>query len=303
MPESRVKPSRTELPMPAVSDQEVHLPRPIFVVSDGTGETAEKLVRAALLQFNEVLVHVRTFPDVTERDQLARLFRMAAREHSIVVTTLVRSDMRHAASELAQEHQVTTVDAIGSLLGQLSDFLAAVPEGVPGRMHQADDAYFNRVAAVEFTVKADDGKEPRLLPDADLVLVGVSRTSKTPLSVFLAHKGYKVSNVPVVLGRPVPEELYAIDQRRIFALTIDPESLQEIRKQRLRTMGLPGRSNYGEIDYILAELEFADELFRRNAGWPVIDVTRKAVEETAATIIKILHERGMHSDWREPGQL
>lgn len=279
------------------------LPRPIFVVSDGTGDTAEKLVRAALLQFKEVVVHVRTFPQVNEREQLARLFRLAARERSIVVTTLVRSDMRRAAAELAKEHRVRTVDAIGSLLVQLSDFLESVPEGVPGRMHRADDAYFQRVAAVEFTVKADDGKDPRLLPNADIVLVGVSRTSKTPLSVFLAHKGYKVSNVPVVLNRPIETEVYDVDQRRIFCLTIDPGSLQEIRRQRMATMRMSSNTPYGDMDHILAELEWAEELFRRNPSWPVIDVTNKAVEETAATILKIIHERGMGSDWREPGQL
>jgi len=279
------------------------MPRPIFVVSDGTGDTAEKLVRAALLQFKEVVVHVRTFPQVNEREHLARLFRLAARENAIVVTTLVRADMRKAAMELSKEQRIRTVDAIGSLLGQLSDFLESVPEGVPGRMHRADDAYFQRVAAVEFTVKADDGKEPRLLPDADIVLIGVSRTSKTPLSVFMAHKGYRVSNVPVVLDRPVTDEVYTIDQRRIFALTIDPGSLQEIRQQRLQTMRMTGHSSYGAMDYILAELEWADELFRRNPAWPVIDVTLKAVEETAATIIRIMHERGLDVDGREPGQL
>ena len=279
------------------------MPRPIFVFSDGTGDTAEKLVRAALLQFKEVVVHVRTFPQVNDPEHLARLFRMAAREHAIVVTTLVRADMRKAAMELAQEQRVRTVDAIGSLLGQLSDFLHTVPEGVPGLMHRADDAYFQRVAAVEFTVKADDGKEPRLLPDADIVLVGVSRTSKTPLSVFLAHKGYRVSNVPVVLDHPVTGEVYKVDQRRVFALTIDPASLQEIRQQRLQTMRMSSNTTYGDMHYILAELEWADEIFRRNPAWPVIDVTRKAVEETAATIIRIMHERGLHADGREPGQL
>ncbi|MCB9778205.1 MAG: kinase/pyrophosphorylase [Alphaproteobacteria bacterium] len=288
--------------MPGKLD-DILMPRPIFVVSDGTGDTAEKLVRAALLQFKEVLVHVRTFPNVTEPEQLDRLFRLASRERAVVVTTLVRSDMREAALSRAQEHRVRTVDAIGNVLSQLSDFLQAQPEGVPGRMHQADDAYFDRVAAVEFTVKADDGKEPRLLRNADIVLVGVSRTSKTPLSVFLAHKGYRVSNVPVVLDRTLPPLLQEIDQRKIFALTIDPESLRDIRRQRLQTMRVPGRTNYGDMDYILAELEWADELFRQYPHWPVIDVTRKAVEETAATIIKIMNDRGLSLDWREPGQL
>ena len=174
-------------------------------------------------------------------------------------------------------------------------------------MHRADEHYFRRIEAVEFTVKADDGKEPRMLPQADIVLVGVSRTSKTPLSVFLAHKGYKVSNVPLVLDRPLPPQIYDTDQRRIFALTIDPASLRSIRLQRLKTMRVPGRTNYSDMDYILAELEWAEGLFRRHQSWPVIDVTQKAVEETAATIIKVMHDRGIGHDLsgtvREAGQL
>jgi hypothetical protein len=174
-------------------------------------------------------------------------------------------------------------------------------------MHKADDAYFQRIEAVEFTVKADDGKEPRMLADADIILVGVSRTSKTPLSVFLAHKGYKVSNVPLVLERPLPRQLLHASPRRVFALTIDPESLQEIRRHRLKTMQVPGRTNYSDMDYILAELEWAEDLYRQNPSWPVIDVTRKAVEETAAIIIKIMNDRGLGQEMagssREAGQL
>ena len=279
------------------------MPKPIFVVSDGTGDTAEKVVRAALHQFEDSLVYLRIFPHVTGREQLERYVRMAARENALLVTTLVRSDMRAAAQRLAREHRMRTVDVISPLLSQMSAYLDAQPEGVPGRMHQADEDYFRRIEAVEFTVKADDGKEPRMLRQADIVLVGVSRTSKTPLSVFLAHKGYKVSNVPIVLERPPPDDLETVDQRRVFALTIDPEALSEIRAQRLKTMRMPGHTNYGDMDYILSELDWADDLFRRNYQWPVIDVTRKAVEETAATILKILGERGLSLDQGEVGQL
>lgn len=281
---------------------ELRLPRPIFIVSDGTGDTAEKVVRAALLQFKDYLVHVRVFPEVTDVEHLERLARLAAREKALMVTTLVRADMRAAAVQLAKEHRIQTLDVIGSLLGQLSRFLGTQPEGVPGRMHQADDDYFDRIEAIEFTVKADDGKEPRMLHDADIVLVGVSRTSKTPLSVFLAHKGYKVSNVPIVLDRQPPDVLYQIDQRRIFGLLIDPSSLQHIRRQRMETMRMPG-TNYGDMDYILAELEFCEGLFRRSPSWPVIDVTRKAVEETAATILKVMGDRGFDRVRGEVGQL
>jgi len=282
---------------------EVSLPKPIFVVSDGTGDTAEKVVRAALHQFNGYLVHMQVFPNVTERSQLERLFIQASKQRALVATTLVRSDMREAAKEFSQQHRVKNVELLGHLLVQMTTFLEAAPEGVPGRMHQADERYFERVEAVEFTVKADDGKEPRLMKQADILLLGVSRTSKTPLSVFLAHKGYKVSNVPIVLDRPLPDILHSVDQNRVFALTIDPESLRDIRYQRMETMKMPGRTNYSDMDYILAELEWAEDLFRKHPSWPVIDVTRKAVEETAAIILKILGDRGLTTDTRESGQL
>jgi regulator of PEP synthase PpsR (kinase-PPPase family) len=282
---------------------EVQLPRPVFILSDGTGDTGEKMVRAALHQFKGYLVHLRVFPNVGERDHLERLIQRAAHEEALLFTTLVSEEMRTAAQEIANGHGVPCVDLLGDLLSSISAFLAAPPQGVPGRMHQADEAYFRRVEAVEFTVKADDGKEPRMLRDADIVLVGVSRTSKTPLSVFLAHKGYKVSNVPIVLDRPFPDQLGQVNPRRIFALTIAPESLQAIRHHRISTMRLPGRSNYSEMGYILEEIDWAEGLFRKRPSWPVIDVTRKAVEETASIIIKILEERGLGTHAGEVGQL
>ncbi len=282
---------------------EVALPKPIFVISDGSGETAEKVVRAALHQFEHYLVDVRTYPNVTDAEELARTMRLAAEQKALVVTTLVRPDMREWAHDLADEHQIRTVDVLASTLNNLSFFLGARPRGVPGRVHHADEEYFRRVEAVEFTVKADDGKEPRMLRQADIVLVGVSRTSKTPLSVFLAHKGYRVSNVPVVLDHAFPRELHEVDQRRIFALTIDPAALQDIRQQRLQTLSISQHTPYGDLGYILAELDYAERLFRRYPAWPVVDVTRKAVEETAAMILKILQERGLTRERGEVGQL
>lgn len=277
--------------------------RRIHILSDATGDTASHIVQAALHQFGAENMGVLVFPHVKTTEQLAHHMALAAREKALVVTTLVQPDMREAARSLAQEHRIRTVDVMAGLLAQLSVYLGTAPEGVPGRQHLADEDYFRRVEAVEYTVKADDGKEPRMLRSADIVLVGVSRTSKTPLSVFLAHKGYRVSNVPVVLERGCPSELYRIDQRRIFALTIDPESLRDIRRTRLKTMAMPETTNYGDIDYILAELEWSEEIFRQNPSWPVIDVTRKAVEETAATILKILQERGLTRERGEVGQL
>lgn len=278
------------------------LPQPIVVISDGTGETAERVIRAALQQFRSHLVHVRTFRNVERDEQLVAVFRVAARQGAFVVSTLVSDDARERARALAVEHGVQYVDLIGSLLGELRVFLEAEPVQVPGLLHQTDDSYFRRIEAVEFTVKADDGKEPRMLRQADIILVGVSRTSKTPLSTFLAHKGFKVANVPVVLDRSLPGTLFEVDDRRVFALTIDPAALQSIRRSRLRAMGMH-RMNYDDMAYILAELEYAEQLFRGHREWPVIDVTNKAVEETAATILAILDDRGLTGPTGDPSQL
>ncbi len=276
-----------------MSEGLARLPKPILILSDGTGETGEKMVRAALQQFRGHLVHVRTYAHITRPEQLRSWFRMAGQQSAAVVTTLVDKEMRSYAAELSHEHGVAHLDLIEDLLSVLSSYLEQQPEGVPGLLHQADETYFRRIEAVEFTVKADDGKEPKMLDKADIILVGVSRTSKTPLSTYLAHKGYKVGNVPIVLEHPVPDQLSTVDQRRVFALTIDPAALQAIRLARMRAMGMARQMNYSDMYYILAELEYADDLFRRHREWPVVDVTGKAVEETAATILGILQDRGL----------
>lgn len=279
------------------------LPLPLLILSDGTGETAEKVVRAALQQFQHHLVHVRTHAHITRQEQLTSWFRVAARQKAFVVTTLVRTDMREFAARLGKETGVMHIDLIGNLLGELETFLEEKPVGVPGLMHQADEQYFRRIEAVDYTVKADDGKEPRMLQQADIVLVGVSRTGKTPLSTYLAHKGYKVANIPIVLDRPPPASLETIDFRRVFALTISPDALQSIRRARLKTMGTNGGMNYDDFEYILAELEYAERLFKAHRQWPVIDVTNKAVEETAGSILGVLNDRGLIGPLGDPSQI
>jgi len=280
-------------------------PLPIYVVSDGTGETAEKVVRAALRQFRGHLVHVHTIGDVQGDDHIRDLVRKAKAENGMVVTTLVSSEMRQSARRLARQYGVRHLDLLGHLRHELEGFFDAAAVEVPGLLHEIDDHYFKRVEAVEFTVKADDGKEPRMLKRADIVLVGVSRTSKTPLSTFLAHKGFRVGNVPLVLDRPPPPQLFEVDQGRVFALEIDPDTLRGIRDERLRAMGLGGRrtNNYSDMDYILAELEYARDLFNGNPDWPVIDVTNRALEETAAIILRHLNDRGFAGPIGDVGQL
>ena len=263
-------------------------PRPLFIVSDGTGDTADRVTRAALRQFDGFRVAVSVFSNVTDTPTLDRILKQAAMSGAFVVTSLVAPDQRALANELARAYRVVQIDVIGGVITALSGWLGEAPVNQPGLMHRTDAEYFRRIEAVEFTVKVDDGKEPRMLEKADIVLTGVSRTSKTPLSVFLAYKGYKVANVPIVLNRDPPEQLFAIDPRKVFALTIDPEALEIIRKQRLQTMRMRNDTNYGQMDYILAELEYAEDLFRRNRQWAHVNVTNKALEETAATILSMV---------------
>ncbi len=277
--------------------------RPLFIVSDSTGDTATRVTRAALRQFEHAKVPVQVFPNVSDKATLERILKQAALQGAFVVTSLVSAEQRAFAHELAKAYRILQVDVIGSLLTGLTGWLGEEPQSLPGLLHKTDAEYFKRIEAVEFTVKLDDGKDPRMLTQADIVLVGVSRTSKTPLSVFLAYKGYKVANVPIVLDHDPPKELWGVEPKRVFALTIDPESLQHIRRQRLRTMRLREGSSYGDLGYILAELEYAEQIFRRNRQWPVINVTRRAVEETAQIIISHLTGEGVISDRREVGQL
>jgi regulator of PEP synthase PpsR (kinase-PPPase family) len=176
-------------------------------------------------------------------------------------------------------------------MAKLSQYLGARPRGVPGLLHTITDDYFRRIEAVEFTVKNDDGREPRALPRADIVLVGISRTSKTPLSTFLAQKGYRVSNVPLVLDIPPPEELALVDEERVFGLTIRIEELLRIRQTRLRHLGMPETTSYAQREHIAAELAYAQNIFRQHPTWPVIDITGKAIEETAADILRIFGDR------------
>jgi len=276
-----------------MSQPEIKLPTPIFILSDSTGDTAEKVVRAMLRQFRGHVVHLKTYPDITQPDTLIKLFQLAGRHRAMVVSTLVRPDMRALADRLGQEHGIHHVDLIGKLLHQLEEFLHQESQGVPGLLYKVDERYFQRIEAVEFTVKADDGKNPKMLKEADLIILGISRTSKTPLCTFLAQKGYKVANIPVVFDHVLPSELFELTNTPVFALTIDPSVLQTIRHSRLRAMNMPGNTNYADIDYILAELEFAEHLYKSHRDWPVIDVTGRAIEETAASILRILRDRSL----------
>jgi regulator of PEP synthase PpsR (kinase-PPPase family) len=263
----------------------------IDVLSDSTGETAEKVVRAAMLQFPHSGAHIRVHTRVRTKEAVRPLLERAASEGALIVFTVVSPELREYIHASSYELKVEALDLIGSLIGKLSTFLDRQPINMPSAMLPLSDEYFRRIDAVEFTVKSDDGKEPRNFKKADLVLVGVSRTSKTPLSTLLAQRGLKVANLPLVLGVPTPPELEEASQERIVGLTIGLDPLVEIRKARLKQLGLSVDASYGLRDQVKEELEFAQRIFRAHPAWPVIDVTGRAIEETAVIILESLKER------------
>lgn len=265
-------------------------PKVLYVLSDATAETAERVLRAALIQFRDARPQIRIFSLLRKDEQIEEALRQAALDRALVVYTIVNPEQRDLLESRARVYQLATVDLIGHLMGRLADFLEAEPTGRPGQ-GQLNQAYFERIEAVEFAVKHDDGQAAQGLGHADVVLVGLSRTSKTPLSTYLAQRGLKVANVPVVLGLPLPREIEQIDQGRIFGLTINAGALIRIRRARLRALNMPDDTDYARREHIVAELQYARDIFNQHPLWPVIDVSERAIEETAAILLRIREQR------------
>ncbi|HEY3270745.1 MAG TPA: pyruvate, water dikinase regulatory protein [Geothrix sp.] len=262
--------------------------QPIYVVSGGSGETAQRMVQAALTQFSkgESSALVRRFQNVRSREDMDRVLQMAAEKRAVIIHTTVSREMRFYLADRCAELRLTQVDLFGNLLDTLALYLRERPEERPGSFHAVGDKYFRRIEAIEFALKFDDGIDMGGLPEADIVLVGISRTSKTPLSMYLAMEGYKVLNVPLVPGVALPSELDTIPQGRIVGLTIQPDRLQEIRAYRLKRLGAAGSAdNYSDLAHILDELVYADEIFKQHRRWPILDVTGRSIEETAGLVL------------------
>lgn len=264
----------------------------VIVISDGTGETASAITRAAMTQFQDKEIFFTRYKNIRTKEQIDAIFQEAAIHHDIVVYTIVSVELRVYIAELSKRDHVRSVDVMGPLLTAFSNFFEAEPNYQPGLLHAVNDQYFKRVAAIEFTLNHDDGKNMSSLDEADVVLVGISRTSKTPLSMYLSLEGIKTVNVPIVMGTILPDKLFQIDQRKIFGLTIDPDELFKIRKNRLSRLGLSNdEGDYADMSKVSEEIEWANKIFSENKRWPVFNVTGKALEETAAEIIKLLNMR------------
>ncbi len=261
----------------------------LHLLSDSTGETLEMLAKAALAQFEGAEVIRHFWPMVRSQQHLDRIMREIAANPGLVFYTLVNSDTRARLEEHCRTLALPVVPVLDAAVQALEAALGQIPRARPGRQHAMDDAYFARVDAVHYTIAHDDGVGWEDWEEADIVLAGVSRSSKTPTSIYLAQRGYKVANIPIVVESPPPPALYGLKHPLVVGLTTAPERLVQVRRNRLLTLGQAPETAYVDQDRVNAELQFARRMFADN-GWPVIDVTRRSIEEAAAAIINLYNE-------------
>jgi [pyruvate, water dikinase]-phosphate phosphotransferase / [pyruvate, water dikinase] kinase len=259
----------------------------VYVVSDSVGETAEFVVKAVATQFNGGNVEVRRNSYVEDFEDIEDVLILARTGKSIIAYTIVIPVLKEYLDRRAAEENIMAVDLLSPLMNAFTTSFNKKPHHQPGLMRKLDEEYFRKIEAIEFAVKYDDGRDPRGILKADIVLIGVSRTSKTPLSMYLAHKRFKVANVPLVPEVPAPEELFEIPRKNCIGLIISPNKLNEIRLERLKALGLGSKASYASFERILDELDYAEKIMKR-VGCPIINVSNKAIEETAGLILEVL---------------
>lgn len=260
----------------------------VFVVSDSVGETSDLVARAAISQFMATPVEIRRFSMVDDQQAVREVVEAARLQPTLIVYTIIVPELRDELKQLVMQYGLTAVDIMGPMLDGLEQVLGHPPKLEPGLVHKLDEEYFRKVEAIEFAVKYDDGKDPRGFLRADVVLLGVSRSSKTPVSMYLAHRRIKVANLPLVPEVALPKELFMLQPHKIVALRVSPEKLHGIREERVKTIGLRSDANYSSMERILMELDYAEEVFKK-VGCPVVDVTNKAIEETAVRVLELIN--------------
>lgn len=259
-------------------------PTIIFIISDSLGETARRLVQAGLAQFPQASnVEVKQYPFVTTANELTNVLEDAKKWKAVVVTTLVDKKLNLICQNLTGKNDLRYFDYMSGFLDEMAVATGSEPAGMSGALHRLDKEYFNKVDAIEFAVKYDDGKDPKGFLKSDLVLLGISRTSKTPLSIYLANKAYKVSNLPLIPEVPLPRELEHVSKGRVIGLTASPKYIANIRSQRLKLMGLGQETDYNSLVRIYSELSYAEEVYN-NLGALVINIEDRSIEETAQVI-------------------
>jgi regulator of PEP synthase PpsR (kinase-PPPase family) len=256
----------------------------LHLVSDSTGETLEAVTKACLPQFENAEPIKHYWPMVRSTRQVDRVIEDITHRPGLVLFTLVNQAVRDHLQTRCVTLGIPAIAVLDPVLEAFGQFIGERAKGLPGRQHQMDAAYFRRIDAVHFTMAHDDGQLPDNIDDADIVLVGVSRTSKTPTSIYLANRGYKTANVPIVPDVALPDALFTARRPLIVGLTANPDRLIQVRRTRLRSLNQSDETTYVAPDSIERELQFARRLFSQH-GWPVIDVTRRSIEETAAAVL------------------
>lgn len=260
----------------------------IYILSDSIGETAEQTVRASIAQFENLEHDIRKFSHIRSVTILHNILdEIVDAENTILFYSLVDETLLSVIKKFCDINNIASVDVLTPSIIAIERVTNLNPSTMPGALRKLDENYFKRVEAIEFAVRYDDGKDPRGLLIADLAIIGISRTSKTPLSMYLANKNYRVANIPLVPETVPPDELFQIPTKKIVGLTNSPENLNKIRKERLKSLGLPLGSSYSNLERILEEIEYAHVIMKK-IGCPIIDVSNRAIEETADIILTYL---------------
>jgi [pyruvate, water dikinase]-phosphate phosphotransferase / [pyruvate, water dikinase] kinase len=262
----------------------------VYIVSDGTGKTAELALKSALTQFEGVGVMINRRPGISNIQQISEVVKEAADSKSFIVHTLVSDKTRAHMLKQGRLHNVETIDIMGPLLSRLSNLLSVSPTEKPGLFDHLNEVYFRRVETMNYAFKHDDGLRTEELCKAEIVLVGVSRTFKTPLSIYLAFKGWLVANVPIVYNMPVPVELHDVDHSKVFYLNTNAKRLAELRNVRSQKLG-EQTGEYSTYDFVRSELMYGRRICSNHPGWSNIMITSKPIEEIASEIIALIRLR------------
>lgn len=263
----------------------------IYAVSDSIGETANQVAKAAASQFNKEDIKLKRFPYVKSLEDVEELIEGInnSEENVMIISTIISVNIREYLTQKCVENNINIINVLGPIINVVSSLIKQFPNYNPGAMWETDEMYYSRIEAMEFAMQYDDSKDYRGIKFADVILVGLSRTSKTPLCMYLANKGIKAINIPLVPEVEIPEEIYSIDKKKIFGLVIDPLHLIEIRKRRLdKFHRISSEIEYASDSRILEEFDFADQVIKK-LGCRTIDVTKRAIEDTALIIMDKLN--------------
>jgi [pyruvate, water dikinase]-phosphate phosphotransferase / [pyruvate, water dikinase] kinase len=262
----------------------------LHLVSDATGETVNLVARASLVQFENIDQTEHVWNMVRSEAQIREIIDAVRENPGFVLYTLVDNEMRSLLENSCRELKVPCIPILDPVVNALGSYLKAEIQAAPGRQHVMDAEYFSKIEALHFVLSHDDGQSTRTLNQADVIIVGVSRTSKTPTCIYLANRGLKAANVPIVPGCPLPSELMEADKPLVVGLANDPRQLVQIRRNRLKSLGQDEATDYIDLETVTAEVKEAKRLYV-SQNWPSIDVTRKSVEEVAANILQLYNRR------------